>query len=328
MIGPKGTARTAPISSGVEYRMDADTICNESKDYAANTTSFRIIGDVHGRIQDYYAVADDADLSIQIGDMGLGFRGVSLEPNPAHRFFRGNHDSPQACRDHPNYMGDWGYDEAFDLFWFAGADSIDRYIRREGVSWWRDEELSVQEFQEALDLYERVRPSVVLSHDGPQDFVATLFGIRDRSRTRQALQAAYELWQPRLWAFGHHHSPRDFVTREDTRFVCLPELALIDLELPLAPSGDGRQPPVVLYSPRPRSKEREFPEGFDRALAAVRGIVDMPDGRLTLLTRVCLQNDGRLSRTKRERHFRELTDEQVGWIEEAVRTETQEGQNA
>lgn len=76
----------------------------------------RIIGDVHGHIADYMTLAAASQESIQIGDMGLGFRGVSLEPNPAHRFFRGNHDAPQACREHPNYLGDWGYDEARDLF--------------------------------------------------------------------------------------------------------------------------------------------------------------------------------------------------------------------
>ena len=280
----------------------------------------RIIGDVHGRIEDYQKLAAGADRSIQIGDMGLGFRGVSLGPNPAHRFFRGNHDSPKVCRDHPNFLGDWGYDDALDLFWFGGADSIDKHLRREGVSWWRDEELSVADFEAALNLYETVRPRVVLSHDGPQGIVAALFGIHNRSRTRQALQAAYELWQPCLWVFGHHHSPRDFVSREGTRFVCLPELALVDLELPFAPSADGGEPPVVLYSPRPRSEEQELPEGFDRALAAAKGVVDMPERRLALLARLCLQNGGRLSRTKRERHFRELTDEQVGRIEEAVRS--------
>lgn len=288
----------------------------------------RIIGDVHGRIADYQKLAAGAGESIQIGDMGLGFRSVSLPPSHTHKFFRGNHDAPEVCRAHPNYMGDCGYDEALDLFWLSGADSIDKYMRREGVSWWRDEELSVAEFEAALDLYERVKPSVVLSHDGPQDYIQALFGIRDRSRTRQALQAAYELHQPRLWLFGHHHSPRDFVTREGTRFVCLPELALIDLELPLAPSADGRLPPVVLYNPRARPEEPKSPEGFDRALAAVKGIVDMPDRRLALLARLCLQNGGRLSRTKRERHFPALTDEQVGRIEEAVRVGKHEEQNA
>ena len=277
----------------------------------------RIIGDVHGRIADYQKLAASASESIQISDMGLGFRGISLPPSPIHKFFRGNHDSPQACRDHPNYMGDWGYDEVNGLFWFGGADSIDKHMRREGVSWWRDEELSVAQFNEALDFYERVKPRVVLSHDGPQAFIETGFGIRDRSRTLQALQAAYELWQPRVWVFGHHHVRREFKSPEGTLFVCLPELGYIDLDMPPRADGDGLEGVVGGAVPW-RSDEQIFEQTVDRTRAAIQGVLPLPDSRAALLARVCLGNGGRLSKRKRERHFAELTDGQVGAAEEAL----------
>lgn len=204
--------------------------------------TLRIIGDVHGRIKEYQALLEGVGESIQVGDMGLGFRGVSLPPmSSGHKFFRGNHDSPEVCRAHENYLGDWGFDEARGIFWFAGADSIDKHLRREGVSWWRDEELSVAEFERALELYEQVKPPVVLSHDGPQNFIRAAFGIRDKSRTRQALQAAYELWQPCVWIHGHHHLRREFESPEGTRFVCLGELDHIDLPLSWQ---SGKQPPL------------------------------------------------------------------------------------
>lgn len=278
-------------------------------------TAMRIIGDVHGRVSEYQALADAAGKSIQIGDMGLGFRGVHLEPNHRHKFFRGNHDSPQACRAHPNYMGDWGYDETLNLFWFAGADSIDRHLRREGVSWWRDEELSLDEWQRALDLYEQVRPSLVLSHDGPQLFIEAGFGIRDRSRTRQALQAAYELHQPEAWLFGHHHVRREFMSSEGTLFVCLPELGWVDIELPLSPEGVSKSGQWRTEE----TEEREFQAKFHRAIAAVQGLMDMTDRRASLLVRLCLQNGGELSKNKREHHFAGLTDEEVTKIEAAIR---------
>ena len=249
----------------------------------------RIIGDVHGRVADYQKLAADAGESIQIGDMGLGFRGVALPPSEVHKFFRGNHDSPEACRAHPNYMGDWGYDAALGLFWLSGADSIDKHLRREGVSWWRDEELSLGEFQEALDLYERVKPRVVLSHDGPQAFVEAGFGIRDRSRTRQALQAAYELWQPRVWIHGHHHLRREFESRDGTLFVCLGELDHMDLDLP--PHGGEGEQPACGGTPWP-TEEEAFQEEVDRARAAVQGVLHLSDARAALLARVCLQNGG------------------------------------
>ena len=277
----------------------------------------RIIGDVHGRIADYQKLAAGAGESIQIGDMGLGFRSVSLPPSPTHKFFRGNHDSPQVCRDHPNYMGDWGYDAALGIFWFGGADSIDKHLRRVGVSWWRDEELSLGEFQDALDLYERVKPNVVLSHDGPQAFIEAGFGIRDRSRTRQALQAAYELWQPRVWIHGHHHVRREFESPEETLFVCLGELDHLDIDLPLRADGKGLGQPVGGGTPWP-TEEEVFHEKVDRAQAAIQGVLHLPDARAALLARVCLQNGGRLSKRKRERHFAELTEEHVMMLEVAL----------
>lgn len=299
--------------------MDTHHILHDASPDATEKRKFRVIGDVHGRISDYMALARTSGESVQIGDMGLGFRGVSLPPSPTHRFFRGNHDSPELCRQHPNYLGDWGYDEGRDFFWFSGADSIDRHLRREGVSWWRDEELSIAQFNEALDLYERVKPSVVLSHDGPQDYISALFGIRDRSRTRQALQAAYELWQPRVWVFGHHHVRRELESREGTLFVCLPELGYIDLDLPPCADGDGLREPIGSAVPW-RSDEEVFEEKVEAARLVVQGVVHLIDARAALLARVCIQNGGRLSKSKRERHFADLTDEQVGTVEEAIRS--------
>ena len=269
----------------------------------------RIIGDTHGRISDYLKLTAEADQSIQIGDMGIGFPHITLPPSSDHKFFRGNHDSPQVCRVHPNYLGDWGYDADKGLFWFAGADSIDKHLRREGVSWWRDEELSIAEFERALEMYEQVRPRVVLSHDGPQEFIRAAFGIDDRSRTRQALQAAYELWQPSFWLFGHHHLRREFQSPEGTLFMCLPELGWVDIPLPLPLWGD--EEPVLGPWRTEEDQQREDKEMLDRVQSAVQGALDMDRDRSVLFARLCLQNGGKLSKRKRERFFDELTDEMV-----------------
>jgi hypothetical protein len=65
-------------------------------------------------------------------------------------------------------------------------------------------------------------------------------------------------------------------------------------------------------------EEIEFLEVFDKAMAAVKMIVDMPNARASLLTRFILQNHGTLSAKKR-RQFPELRDEEIARIEEAVR---------
>ena len=274
----------------------------------------RIIGDTHGRISDYLKLIEDVDESIQIGDMGIGFPHITLPPSNGHKFFRGNHDSPLACRAHPNYLGDWGYDADKGLFWFAGADSIDKHLRREGVSWWRDEELSIAECERALEMYEQMKPRVVLSHDGPQDFIEAGFAIHDRSRTRQALQAAYELWQPDVWIYGHHHVRREFRSPEGTLFMCLPELGWVDIPLPL-PLWGGEEPVLGLLRTE-EDQQLDDEERLARIQAAVQGALGMEEPRSALFARLCLQNGGKLS--KRERFFDELTDEQVRVGEEAV----------
>jgi Fic family protein len=65
-------------------------------------------------------------------------------------------------------------------------------------------------------------------------------------------------------------------------------------------------------------EEIEFLEVFDKAMAAVQTIVDMPNARASLLVRFVLQNHGTLSGKKR-RQFPELRDEEIAGIEEAIR---------
>ena len=65
-------------------------------------------------------------------------------------------------------------------------------------------------------------------------------------------------------------------------------------------------------------EEIEFLEVFDKAMAAVKMIVDMPNARASLLARFIQQNHGTLSAKKR-RQFPELRDEEIARIEEAIR---------
>jgi Fic/DOC family protein len=64
-------------------------------------------------------------------------------------------------------------------------------------------------------------------------------------------------------------------------------------------------------------EEIGFLKVFDAAIRATMDIVDMPDRRASLLVRFILQNNGRLSQTKRAT-FSELKDEEISAIEAAV----------
>jgi hypothetical protein len=196
-----------------------------------------IIGDVHGKIDQYRQILNNLDKqpSIQIGDMGIGFQGVHLKTLPNHhRFFRGNHDNPAKCRAHPNYLGDYGYLKNDRIFYLAGAFSIDAAWRVPGVSWWVDEELDYTTLMDALKLYESVKPEFVISHEAPStaaaillaDLVGPYFGAKadcSKSRTSEVLQQMFDVHQPKEWVFGHYHVSKSFV-HKGTKFTCVPEL--------------------------------------------------------------------------------------------------------
>ena len=73
---------------------------------------------------------------------------------------------------------------------------------------------------------------------------------------------------------------------------------------------------------RDLKEELDFVAVFDRAFEAVRATVDMPDRRASLFVRLCIQNQGRLSATKRG-NFPELDDAEIAAMETAVRNAMQ-----
>jgi Fic family protein len=75
---------------------------------------------------------------------------------------------------------------------------------------------------------------------------------------------------------------------------------------------------------RDLADELRFLQIFDAALRAVNEIADMPDRRASLLVRFILQNRGALSKTKREKDFPELTDEEIERLENAIREISEE----
>ena len=65
--------------------------------------------------------------------------------------------------------------------------------------------------------------------------------------------------------------------------------------------------------------EVAFLEKYDRAKPIIQEIVDMPDHLVDLFIKLCLQNRGRLSATKRKSRFGFLTDGELAALEGAVR---------
>ncbi len=208
----------------------------------------RIIGDVHGKHEQYLAVARQAEASVQVGDMGFVYDfDETLDPTK-HVFFGGNHDNYDTYYHCANALSNFGTDKVGDLdfFYVRGAFSIDKqarilHERRTGYkSWWPTEEMSEQQLEHCIDLYRQLKPVVVLSHDGPTQAtkvisnpqVLRVFGHNPetfRTRTQQALTLMLKYHKPKLWLFGHYHKEAKFNV-EGTQFACIPELGYVDVD--------------------------------------------------------------------------------------------------
>lgn len=204
----------------------------------------RFIGDVHGKFGRYKTILARAPQNtIQVGDMGVGFRKWphgEWSANPpfdqmlagGHRFIRGNHDNPQTCREHQMCIPDGVVED--NMMFIGGALSIDRAYRTEGYSWWPDEELSVKELLTLIDVAQFVEPEIMVTHECPESIAEMIVGARPdprfASRTRTAFQLLFHAHQPKLWLFGHWHVIFDKVVG-GTRFICLPELASLDVDV-------------------------------------------------------------------------------------------------
>lgn len=204
----------------------------------------RIIGDIHGKWQEYALLTAGVERSVQVGDFGVGFAGPywheranDRHADGRHRFIRGNHDDPEKCKtEMVGYIPDGTVEK--DVMFVGGAWSIDADARTEGVSWWRDEELSMEEFYRIIETYSVVRPRVMITHDCPttvskvmfHDKKLSLSGQHYQTRTGAALQAMFEIHQPELHIFGHwHHTKTEMI--EGTKFMCLGELDFVDIDL-------------------------------------------------------------------------------------------------
>jgi len=221
-----------------------------------------LIGDVHGRYNDYVKACKEAQRSVQVGDLvGLYhgyqvFETAGLDPS-LHQFFGGNHDNYDLIDECPHNLGDYGHFEVDGVgvvFWVRGAFSIDHKTRHEfprsflaedgntyiaPKDFWPDkEQLTVRECMACLDAYEKVKPDVILSHECPFFFldevtnpwVTTRFGYDHnliQTNTNLLLDAMYEYHRPRYHLFGHYHHWKAKKV-DGTTLVCIPIMGAVD----------------------------------------------------------------------------------------------------
>jgi hypothetical protein len=184
------------------------------------------VGDCHGLFPRLGAICrkHPCDIIVQLGDMGIGFgRDNQFPAERSLRWIRGNHDNPAISREMPGYLGDYG--RAFNgAFFVSGAYSMDKNFRTPGLDWWLEEELTPEQSCAAIALYGETKPSIVFSHDCPEEIQHKMVpGRVIRTRTTQVLQEMLERHRPDMWIFAHYHSSKTVRTK-GTEFVALSEL--------------------------------------------------------------------------------------------------------
>jgi hypothetical protein len=191
-----------------------------------------LIGDVHGKYKRYHEIIREKDRyphTIQLGDFGFDYETLKNVDPKHHVFIGGNHDNYDKVNDVSNYLGDFGHVVNFngiDFFFYRGAWSIDKIYRTIGIDWWEKEQLSIEGFMKARELYRQVKPDIVLTHDCPEMISQYLIppGARIyQNNTGWALGELFNIHQPKIWRFGHWHKKWSMQIG-NTNFRCLDEL--------------------------------------------------------------------------------------------------------
>lgn len=143
----------------------------------------------------------------------------------------------------------------------------------------------------------------------PSDLIFPLSAsiLRDRQGYDRTLEVFSKRTMPFVqWDFTKDH---DLVVRNDTRALYRFWDATLCVEYVFERIDDTLRQDFVT--------ELRYLVRYDSALEAIRDVLDMPDRKVSLFIRLCMQNNGKLSKTKRGT-FSELSDMEIQALEDIV----------
>jgi hypothetical protein len=195
-----------------------------------------LIGDLHGKYERYHRIIRQTEkhpYTLQIGDFGFKYDSLKNVDSTKHLILPGNHDNYDICYNYSHFMGDYGYTSLnrVEFFYYRGAYSIDRQHRTVGIDWWENEQVSIDQFMKARELYRIIKPKIVITHDCPQTIASMMLEPGQRvyeNTTSWALQELLNIHEPKYWFFAHWHQSRT-MQYGNTKFICLDELETYEL---------------------------------------------------------------------------------------------------
>ena len=181
----------------------------------------------------------DLDLSDVKGDSNLtilgsgyhnfaeihpGYSSFELFKHPEHP---GNCGVYEFVKMPPNSLGNYGIWSIFDIdiFFVRGAWSIDGKYRRVDSTWYPREQISSHEATCAIELYEKVKPDIMVTHCVPTSHLKNLIlpisnGNSIRTQTGALFDEMLKVHRPKLWYFGHYHQ-HNIYKEDGTTFICI-----------------------------------------------------------------------------------------------------------
>lgn len=215
-----------------------------------------VTGDCHQDFTKIYTFADRMDLGpddhvIVLGDMGLFWRNDRKDANVVIKDFEarynfnlyfvdGNHENFNILKTLDTNEKDMGIVSPHihwlkrgrryniggkDILALGGADSVDKYRRTEGLSWWADEAITDADVARV----EMAHYDYVLTHTCPTSifnenkmYLCTLGNIVDDDNpdfkiSNNKLEQVLSFIDFKHWYFGHYHVNLHI----DDKFTCL-----------------------------------------------------------------------------------------------------------
>ena len=212
-----------------------------------------VIGDAHGKFDQYYKIASKAEYSLCLGDFGFRDSWNKLHSSSLssdhHKIIPGNHDDYDTSPNSDYCLGNFGVAvlNGTKFFFIRGGISIDRVYRLGEElcggpkTYWSQEELNFTQMLECMRLYESEKPDVVFSHvppaicnneiHGNKHNILHKFKFHDGFAESTGLlgDELLKIHKPSYWWFGHHH--RSWSQNiGGTNFRCLAELESADFD--------------------------------------------------------------------------------------------------
>ena len=203
---------------------------------------FRFLGDTHGEVD---VIRNNINFSpyptIHVGDVGIGFdddidSGILDIYNNCHgyhKFIRGNHDNLTKIKHHykHHWITDGTYWSDFNVMFVGGAHSIDKHYRKEGINWWRDEQIHTGLMSLILQRYLEIKPDIMVTHDLPYLATSHMFNVDPiKNDTGNLFETMMKFHQPKLWIGGHWHD-RMRCKIGNTKFCVVPMNGFMDIEI-------------------------------------------------------------------------------------------------